>query len=189
MKETKGADRVNQTLSTPKLALRLWQSHLMMIVLGFIAFVSNDLIETNKVITAIATAFFVGIYWILCYNEANRCGKNDANQKCDGGKMKGLLAGLLATVPAVLVWMISLYLPIPEFLSFFPTFPDDWYRVYMVVYEGLLSFTGAGTMMKLLILLPLPVMSFLGYCTGRKKKNLLENVESGIQKMVYEKKK
>ncbi|MBE7042988.1 MAG: hypothetical protein E7399_05780 [Ruminococcaceae bacterium] len=179
---------MNLTLSTPKLALRLWQSHLLMIVLGFIAFDTNDFIETNKVITGIATVFFLGIYFILCYNEANRCAKNDVNHKCDGGCKKGLVAGLLATVPALLILLLSKVIPIPEFLSFFPTFPEDWYRLYMAIYEGLLSFTGDGLLMKLLIMLPLPLVSTLGYCTGRKKKNLMEDLEGGLHKLVYEKK-
>ncbi len=179
---------MNLTLSTPKLALRLWQSHLMMIVFGFIAFCTNDFTETNKIITALATVFFLGIYFMLCYNEANRCAKNDVNQNRDGGVFKGLTAGLLATVPAVLVLFLSMVVPVPPILSFFPTFPEDWYRVYMVVYDGLLSFTGAGLVMKLCILLPLPLISALGYCTGRKNKNLMEDLESGINKLIYEKK-
>lgn len=179
---------MNLTLSTPKLALRLWQSHLLMIVFGFIAFCTNDFTETNKIITALATVFFLGVYLMLCYIEANRCAKNDVNQNRDGGVFKGLAAGLLATVPAVLVLFLSMLIPVPPILSFFPTFPEDWYRVYMVVYDGLLSFTGAGLVMKLVILLPLPLMSTLGYTTGRKKKNLMENLERGMTRLIYEKK-
>ena len=180
---------MNLNLSTPKLALRLWQSHLIMIILGFIAFATNDFIETNKIITVIATVFFLGIYLILCYNESNRCAKNDINQGKDGGILKGLWAGLLATLPAILVWGLSQVVPVPPILSFFPTFPESWYRVYMVVYRGLLSFTEITLLTDLLILLPLPLVSTLGYCTGRQKKNLMENLESGINKLVYETKK
>lgn len=180
---------MNLNLSTPKLALRLWQSHLIMIVLGFIAFATNDFIETNQIITVIATIFFLGIYLILCYNESNRCAKNDVNQGKDGGILKGLWAGLLATLPAILVWFLSGIIPIPEFLSFFPTFPESWYQVYMVMYRGLLSFIGTNLLTEVIILLPLPLVSTLGYCTGRQKKNLMENLESGINKLVYETKK
>lgn len=169
---------MNLTLSTPRLALRLWQSHLIMIVFGFIVFATNDFTKTHPVITGLATAFLLMIYFILCYNEANRCGKNDVNQGKDGGPLKGLFAGLLAALPGAVLYGAG----------FFFTMPQAWYRLYMVVFEGLLSFTGEGWLMKLAILLPLPLISGIAYGSGRKGRNLVETVQKGLTKLVYQEK-
>lgn len=179
---------MNTTLSTPKLALRLWQSHLIMIVFGFIAFASNDFIQTNRIITALATVFFLLIYLILCYNESNHCAKNDVVQKRDGGTAKGIKAGLLASVPGIFILLLDSVVPFPSFLQSFDTLPHSWYRIYMIVYEGLLSFTGSSLPMKLLILIPLPACSIIGYCTGRKNKNLMAQLEQKFNRLIYEKK-
>ena len=101
------------------------------------------------------------------------------NQGRDGGALKGLYAGLLATIPGALLYGVG----------FFFTMPQAWYRLYMVVYEGLLSFTGEGWLMKLIILLPLPVISAVAYHNGRKGKNLVESMQNGVRNLVYEKKK
>lgn len=176
-------------LTTTKLGWRLWQCHLLMIIPGFIAFATNDFTKTNKIITAVATVFFLGILFIMCYNEANRCAQNDRKYNQEGGPWKGLLAGLLASVPGLAVLGLSFLVPVPAFLSFFPTFPEDWYRVYMVVYEGLLSFTGDGLWIKLSLLLTQPLVSMIGYLTGRHNKNLMEQMQTGVSHLVYEQKK
>lgn len=170
---------MNLTLSTPRLALRIWQSHLIMIVIGFIVFATNRFTETNPLITAFATVFLLFIFYVLCYNETNRCGKNDVNQGRDGGIWKGLIAGVIASVPGVVLLVISCFF----------TMPQAWYRLYMIVYEGLLSFTGETWMMKLLILLPMPAVSMIGYCTGRKGWSIIDKLQDGMNKMVYEKRK
>ena len=176
-------------LTTTKLGWRLWQCHLLMIIPGFIAFSTNDFTQTNKIITAVATVFFVGILLIMYYNEANRCAGYDMTYHQDGGLWKGLLGGLLSGVPGLVVLALSAVVPVPAFLSFFPTFPEDWYGVYMAVYQGLLSFTGDGLLIKLCLLLIPPLVSMIGYLTGRKNKNLMDQVQMGIHQMVYEQKK
>ena len=167
------------TLSIPGLALRLIQSHLMMLVIGFLVFATNDFIETNRVITVLATLFLLFIAFVLCYNEAYRCARNDQNQGRDGGPWKGLLAGLLAAVPGAALYAAGYF--------FAPA--AAWYRLYMVVYEGLLSLIGETDVTQLAVLLLLPLVSWLAYFSGRKNKNWIGLLQSDLTKLMYEKKK
>ena len=88
---------MKSALGTWGLALRIFQSTLIMIVMSFILFATNTFTMKTTWLNILLSALVILLYLMMAYNDAYRCGENDVKEGT-GGKpylLKGLVAGAI----------------------------------------------------------------------------------------------
>jgi len=168
-----------KSLSTFRLAYRIFGSTVIMAAISAILFLTSDVITSNFWVNVIISALLIVIYCTMCYNDAFTCGMGDVlpTAKRKPYAAKGAVAGA------------SVYI-IPVILLFMNAEPYKlWYGFYMMPFRGVFTIFNNSIYVNAAALLIIPIVCGVGYYNGTKHNDIFERLRTFKNKVVYEEKK
>ena len=172
---------MKSALGTWGLALRIFQSTLIMIVMSFILFATNTFTMKTTWLNILLSALVILLYLMKAYTAAYRGGENAVTEGT-GGKpylRKGLVAGAIVYIPpAAFLFCIGMF---PQILQ-----PWAWFKLYMVAYQGVFYLLHDAFYAKLVSLLLMPLAAGIGYRNGIRRFDLFGILHQRLEKLVYQ---
>lgn len=133
-----------------------------------------ELITSRLVIYSIITTFF---YLAAVHSIMWEVGKKDNNEEERTYMMKGLVIGLIVSIPAMVLFILSLFIPAGLIAAL--------YRFYQFIFWGFMAIGNGSALSCLCVMIIEPVWCMITYIMGRKKIDVVAILKD---KIIYKQK-
>ncbi|MDN5277506.1 MAG: hypothetical protein PWR01_1471 [Clostridiales bacterium] len=156
---------------------KLLGTHAVMSLVQFIFMPALfGILEKNQLYQWLIGLVYIAIFWLIIYADMSNKGLDDA-KKDVFAPYKGFIAGLIASVPGIVLYLLAITMKVPgSTVNWF----DVILRIWLVPYTKI--FVTFEKMMPDIAIIPialLPLLSGISYIDGlRKRKKILEAIEN-----------
>ena len=155
-----------------KFGLKLFGSHVVMsIVLFFLFFLMFGIFPESELYQWFAGLLFIAIFWLVIYADSSYAGLNDL-KRGTFHKSKGLISGLIASVPGLILYVITLAVPSVGLATVL-------LRAYYIPYIKLiLAFEDYMPAVTIVFISFFPIVTGISYLDGiRRRDKILKSIE------------
>lgn len=145
-----------------KFVLKLLATHATMSVLElFMYILLSAIFQKNEIYQWFVFTFLVALFWFMIYNDSSSVGQNHLKREIYH-PLKGFVAGLIATIPAFIIYIAALIYSPLRFL--FHIWLSPYIRLFVKYGESMPNIA-------LAVALCLPLVSGFSYMDGIRKRN------------------
>ncbi len=163
-----------------KLILKGFGAQLTMLVFSFIVFASSNLTLNNTWLNIIMSVLIVFVYLTLFFSDS-RNATAESIKKGEKPVFAPIAAIAVTVVPlALLVWGVLSPLPYDKGIR-----QEAWFELFMFMYKGVYHMCDSSIICHIITLIPMPVVSVLGYVCGKKNYDPMKAASEKLNKMMY----
>ncbi|NLC44677.1 MAG: hypothetical protein GX783_10395 [Clostridiales bacterium] len=151
-----------------KFGLKLFGSHVLMsVVQFFLYFLIFGVFPDSELYQWIIGIMFIALFCLVIYADASHYGQNDLKRD-RFSKSKGFIAGLIASIPGLILYILALALPSVWLF-------DVLLRAYLIPYIKLIiTFQSSMPAVSIIFILFFPIVTGLSYLDGIRRRNKIK---------------
>ncbi|MFS8501461.1 MAG: hypothetical protein FWJ59_06600 [Caldicoprobacter sp.] len=158
-----------------KQGLKLMGTHAIVSLIQFIFIPPLLSIFENQIYQWLVGLVCIAMFWLIVYADMSKVGLDDA-KKDAFAQYKGFIAGLLASIPSIILYLLAIAME--------PSGSVNWFeialRLWLIPYTKI--FTTFDKMMPHIAIIPIalfPMVAGISYIDGlRKRKQILKAIEN-----------
>ncbi len=161
-----------------KLGLKLFGTHAIVTIVELAVMLPLlGIFEDSQIYQWFIGLVYIGIFWLMVYADMTSNGLEDC-KKDQYAHYKGFVAGLIASIPAIVLYIIALVngpAPGSEDINWYSTILRAWLVPYTKIF---LAFKHLMPQIAIIPIMILPLVSGFSYMNGpRKRKKILDAIE------------